>query len=115
MFVAIHETKTVLALDNPIYVRFSILDLSKWLMYEFHYKYIGTKYDKSANLLLTDTDSLVFEIKTDEVYEVFYENNNLFDFSDYPEDPKAFDLADKNVIGKMKDEVKGKIISEFVG
>ena len=84
-------------------------------MYEFHYKYIDKKYDKSANLLLTDTDSLVFEIKTDEVYEVFYENNNLFDFSDYPEDPKAFDLADKKVIGKMKDEVKGKIISEFVG
>ena len=64
----------------------SIPDLSKLLMYEFHYKYIGTKYDNIPKLLFTDTDSLVYETKTDDVYEDFYENKNLFDFSDYPED-----------------------------
>ena len=51
-------------------------------MYEFHYKYIKRKYN--AKLLLTDTDILVYEIKTDDVYENFYEGKNLFDFSDYP-------------------------------
>ena len=80
-FVAIHKIKPVLTLNKPIYVGFSILDLSKLLMYEFHYKYIKSKFD--AKLLFTDTDSLVYEIKTD-VYEDFYAGKNLFDFSDSP-------------------------------
>ena len=111
--VAIHEIKPVLTLKKPIYVGFSILDLSKLLMYESHYKYIKSKSD--ANLLFTDTDSLVYEIKTEDVYETFYKDKNFFDFSDYPLNSKFFDPVNKNVIGKMKDEFKGKIISEFVG
>ena len=54
-------------------------------MYEFHCKYIGRKYDNSAKLLFTDTDSLVYEIKRDDVYEDFYKNKNLLDFSHYTE------------------------------
>ena len=84
-------------------------------MYEFHCKYIGTKYDNSTKLQFTDTDSLVCEIETHDVYEGFYEYKNLFDFSDYPKDSKFFDPVNKKVIGKMTDEVKGKIIGEFVG
>ena len=108
-FVAIHEIKPVLILNKPIYARFSILDLTKLLMYEFHYKDIKSKFD--AKLLFTDTDSLVYEIKTEDVYEDFHQDKNLFDFSNYP----FFDLANKKVIGKMKDEFKGKNINEFVG
>ena len=59
-FVVIHEVKPVLTLNNPIYVGISILDLSKYLMYELHYKYIESKSD--VKLLLTDTDSLVYEM-----------------------------------------------------
>ena len=66
------------------------------------------------NLLFTDTDSLVYEIKKDDIYEDFYENKNLFDFSDYPKDSNIFDSVNKKIIGTMKDEAKGKIISEFV-
>ena len=66
IFVAIHEIKPVLTLDKPIYVGFSILDLSKLLRCEFHYKHIKTKYN--AKLLYTD---IVYEIKTDDVYEDF--------------------------------------------
>ena len=65
--------------------------------------------------MFTDTDSLVYEIKTDDAYEDFYENKNLFDFSDYPRDSKLFDPVNEKVIGKMKEEFKGEIISEFVG
>ena len=107
-FVAIHKVKPVLILNKPI-----ILDLCKLLMYEFHYKYIKSKFD--AKLLFTDTNSLVYEIKTEDVYENFYEDKNLFDFSDYPLDSNFFDPANENVFGKMKYEFKGRKINEFVG
>ena len=114
--VFVHEIKPVLTLHKRIYIGFCILDLSKLLVYEFRYKYIETKYDNSANLLFRDTDGLVYENETDDVYEDFNDNKNLFDFSDYPEDSKVFEPTNEKVIGKMKDQVKGKIIiSESVG
>ena len=66
-------------------------------------------------MLFTDTGSLVYEIKTENVYEDFYQEKNLFDLSDYPLDSKFFDPVNKRVIGKIKDEFKGKIIGEFTG
>ena len=114
-FVAIHDIKPVLTLDKPIYVEFDILDLSKLLICEFHYKYIGVKHDISAKLLFTDTDSLVYEIETDDVYEDFHGDKSFFGFSDYPKDSRFYDPFNKKVIGKMKDEVRGRIISEFIG
>ena len=74
-------------------------------MYGFHCKYIGSKFD--AKLLFTDTDSLVYEIKTEDVYEDFD--------PDYALNSKFFDPVNKQVVGKMKDEFKGRIISQFVG
>ena len=79
-FVAINGIKPVLTLDKSIYVGFSILDLSKLLMYEFHHKYIGN----CAKLLFTDTDSL--KLETGDVYEDFYGDKNLFGFSSYQKD-----------------------------
>ena len=92
-FVAILQVKSVLILNKPIYVGFSILDLSKLLMYKFHYEYIKNKFD--ARLLFTDTDSLVYEIKTEDVYEDFYADQNLFHFSDYSLNSKFFDPVKK--------------------
>ena len=64
----------------------------------------------------TDTDSLVYEIwGVDDVYEKVYENKDLFDFSDYSKESKFYGDSNKKVIGKMKDEMSGKVISEFVG
>ena len=74
-FAAIHELKPVLTLNKPIYPEFSILDLIKYLMDESHYKYIKSKSD--AKLLLTDTGSLVYEIKTEDVYEDFDQDTNV--------------------------------------
>ena len=94
-FVAIHEIKPVLTLDKPIYVGFRILDLSKYLTYEFHCKYIKKKYD--AKLLFTGTDRLVYEIKTEDVYKDFSKYESFFYFSDYPQDLKIFDPVNKNL------------------
>ena len=75
IFVGIHEIKPVLKLDKPIYVGFSVLELSKLFMYDFHYNYVKRKYN--TKLLLTDTDNLVYEIKTDDVYEAFYKDKHF--------------------------------------
>ena len=65
--------------------------------------------------MFTDTDSLVYEMKTKDVYEDFYEGKNLFDFSDYSLDSKLFDRANKKIIDKMKYYFKRKKINEFFG
>ena len=65
-FAVIHEIKTVLILDKPIYVGFTVLDLSKWLMYDFHYNIITKNF--SLELLFADTDSLTYEIKSEKSF-----------------------------------------------
>ena len=112
-YAAIHEIKPVLMLNKPIYVGFTVLELSKWLMYDFHYNFIKKNF--SAELLFTDTDSLTYEIKSENIYEDFYKQKYLFDYSNYSKDSKFFDESNKKVIGKMKDEFGGIIIDRFVG
>ena len=112
-YAAIHEIKPVLILNKPIYVGFTVLDLSKWKMYDFHYNFIKKNFD--AELLFTDTDSLTYEIKSKNVYEEFFKWKDLFDFSNYSKDSRFFDGTNKNVIGRMKDEFGGIIVSDFIG
>ena len=113
-FAAIHMKKVVLTLNKPIYVGFTVFELSKTLMYHWHYNYFKKKFD--CTLLFTDTDSLAYEIKSNEdIYEKIYEDKDLFDFSDYSKDSRFFDDTNKKVIGKMKDEMAGKVITEFAG
>ena len=76
-YAAIHEVKLVLTLNKPIYVGFTVLELSKWLMYDFHYSFIKKHFD--AELLFTDTDSLTYEIKSKDVYEEFFKHKHWFD------------------------------------
>ena len=82
-------------------------------MYDFHYNFIKKKFD--ADLLFTDTDSLIYEIKSEDVYEEFFKRKHLFDFSNYPKNSKFFNATNKKVIGKMKDVSEGKMIDEFLG
>ena len=113
--VAVHKMKPTLTLNRPAYVGMCILDLSKTLMYDFHYNYIKNKYVDKARLLFTDTDSLTYEIEADDVYQDFWKDKHLFDNSDYPKDNPFFDNSNKKVIGKFKDEAAGLPIVEFVG
>jgi len=113
--VAVHKIKETLTLNRPAYVGMCILDLSKTLMYDFHYNYIKEKYGNKAKLLFTDTDSLTYEIETEDVYQDFWNNKDLFDNSDYPESSPYFDNRNKKIIGKFKDEACGISITEFIG
>ena len=83
--IAAHMKKTKLYFNEPIYLGMSILDLSNFMMYDFHYNYIKTKYGDNAKLLFTDTDSLAYEIKTNDFYKDIDPNiEKRFDTSDYP-------------------------------
>ena len=113
-FVAVHCSKKVLILNKSIYVGFCILELSKLLMYQFHYDYVLKAFE-DVKLLFTDTDSLVYEIRGGNVYEQCFKERELFDFSGYPKDYVYFDDTNKKVLGKMKDELNGNNIDEFVG
>jgi hypothetical protein len=112
---AVHMRKRKLCLNRPIYVGFSILDMSKVLMYNFHYGYIQTKYEDRAKLLFTDTDSLCYIIQTDDVYADMQDDIEWFDTSDYPKDHPIYSITNKKVLGKMKDEAASVPPEEFVG
>ena len=113
-FVAVHYVKTVLTLNKPIYVRFCMLELSKLLMYQFHYDYVLKTFN-GVKLLFTDTDSFVYEIKDDNVYDQCFKDKHLFGFSGYPKDYVYDDSLNKKVLGKIKDKLDGVKIVEVVG
>ena len=113
--MAVHKMKETLTLNRPAYVGMCILNLSKTLMYNFHYNYIKEKYDDRAKLLFTDTDSLTYEIEAEDVYQDFSNDKDKFDNSDYLENSPYYCNANNKVIGKFKDEACGVPIIEFVG
>ena len=113
--VAVHKIKETLTMNRPAYVGACILDLSKTLMYDFHYNYIKHKYGNKAKLLFTDTDSLTYEIETNDAYADFWKNKDKFDNSDYNKESPFYNAVNKKVIGKFKDESAGIPITEFVG
>ena len=116
--VAVHMKKTEVYFNKPIYVGQAILDLSKTLMFDFHYNYIRKKYGNKAELLFTDTDSLMYLIQTDDFYvDIRKDITKKFDTSDYYDHhPSGIKTGvNKKVIGKFKDEVGGNQITHFVG
>ena len=92
-----------------------IFELSKVLMYEFLYDYIKNKYGNNSRILFTDTDSLMYEIKTEDVYKDFTNDKEMFDFSNYSTKSKYYDNSNKLVVFEMKDETAGVAIGGFVG
>ena len=110
-YAAIHEIKPVLTLNKPIYVGFTALELSKWLMWDFHYSFIKKHFD--SELLFTDTDNLTYEINSEDVYERFFKHKNLFEFSNISKDSKFYDNQNEMAVGKMKDEYKGIPTNKF--
>ena len=116
--ISVHMKKTSLTMNKPVYLGMCILDLSKTIMYDFHYNYIKPKYEAKAKLLFTDTDSFLYEIETEDFYkDISGDVKDRFDTSDYPENhPSGIPTGiNKKVLGMFKDEAAGKRIKEFVG
>lgn len=116
--VSVNMGKSTVKLNKPIYLGQAILDISKTLMYDFHYNYIKPMYGEKAKLLFTDTDSLCYHIETEDFYkDIVNDVPRWFDTSGYPENhPSSIPTGmNKKEIGKMKDECNGKQMTEFVG
>ena len=116
--VSVNMGLSTVTLNKPIYLGQAILDLSKTLMYDFYYDYIKPKYDDRAKLLFTDTDSLCYEITTDDFYEdIAGDVSTWFDTSNYSKTHEIYTGQNKKVIdiGYFKDKAGGQQISEFVG
>ena len=110
---AIHEKKISLTLNKPIYVEYTVLQISKWEMYNFHYNFMITKFN--TKLLFTDTDSLCYGNYGKKPHKKIYKYKELFDLSNFPLSSKYYCSDNKKVLGKMKDEYGGKPIVKFVG
>ena len=91
-----------LTLNKPAYVGMCVLDLNKVLTCEFHCVCIKNKYVNNSRLLLTDTDSFMYEIKTEYVYEDISKDKRVFDFSIYSPRSKYYDNLKKLVADKIK-------------
>ena len=108
-------TKTKVKMNKPIYLGLSILEISKILMYEFWYDYMKPKYDNNVKLCYMDTDSFIMDIKTNDFYkDIANDVENRFDTSNYEVNRSLPMGKNKKVIGLMKGELGGKIITEFV-
>jgi hypothetical protein len=113
--VGIEKIKAVVKLNKPIYVGMAILDLSKLHMYKFYYDVLKAKFNDKIKLAYTDTDSFVIHVETDDLYKDLKQINNHMDFSDYPKKHENYDVSNKKVLGKFKDELNGKIMREYIG
>ena len=111
----IEMRKVKVKMNKPIYLGLSILDISKITMYEFWYDYVKSKYEDKARLCYMYMDSFVANIKTKDFYKDIAENvKERFDTSNYIYDRPLPTGVNKKVIGLMKDELGGDIITEFV-
>ena len=111
----IEMKKTKVKINKPIYLGLSILEISKTLMYEFWYDYIKPKYGNNVKLCYMDTDSFIMNIKTEDFYkDIANDVEKRFDTSNYEGDRPLPTGKNKKVIGLMKIELGGRIITEFV-
>ena len=111
---AVSMKKKQVDIDKPVFIGLVVLELSKLLMYEFYYDYFKIKYP-DACVLYSDTDSLIINVKTDDIYKDMEPELEHYDTSDYPTNHPLYSTVNKKVIGKMKDELNGTIIEEYVG
>jgi len=110
----VSRARSKIVLEKPIAVGFSILDISKVLMFDFHYNKMKPKYGDKIKLLFTDTDSLAYEIQTDDLDKDMKIDSDLYDFSNYPPDHPLYSTKNNKVCGIFKNVAKGQPIEAWV-
>ena len=111
----IEMKRTKVKMNKPIYLGLSILEISKIFMYEFWYDYMKPKYGNNVKLCYMDTDSFIMSIKTEDFYnDIANDVEKRFDTSNYEVDRPLPTGKNKKVIRLMKDELVGRVITEFV-
>ena len=111
--LALVESKPIKTLFNkPIYMGAVILETSELHMYEFWCDHLKVKYGNKIQLIYTD--SFVIEVETDDICKDMLQDSHLYDFSDYSKDHPNYSLTNKKVYGIFKDDLNGKIITEFI-
>ena len=100
--------------NKPIYLGMCVLDYSKLVMYKFYYDIIE-KHFPNNEILYSDTDSMVLNIYTEDLYKDLDQIKDHLDTSDYPKDHPLYSVDNKKIIGKFKDELNGNIMTEFIG
>jgi len=116
--VLVNMRKTRVLMNRPLYIGMAILDISKTHMYDFHYNVMIPHFGRdNLTIAYMDTDAYVYDIHTPDLYKKLEEIKDKFDFSAYPKDHSSalYDVSNKKVLGKFKDEVNGATIIEFVG
>ena len=129
-YAVVHQRQSKIYWNKATIVGFSILDLSKLLMYRFHYQVMlpmyttvkpiygsrgWTEHQSKLKLLFTDTDSLCYEVETEDMYADMQKINHLLDTADYPSTHSLFSTKNAKVLGKFKDECHGVPPLHFVG
>ncbi|KYN30083.1 hypothetical protein ALC57_00460 [Trachymyrmex cornetzi] len=114
--IAVELRKLEVKFDKLIYVSMCILHISKVCLYEFQYEYISPMFQDKYKIMYTDTDSLIYRIECDDAYETMKRDITRFETSDYPADNAyGMPLANKKVLGLMKDENNSVLMTELVG
>lgn len=114
--VGVHILKKVICLNKPVYIGQTVLDDSKQMMYDFHYNFMLKQFPrKDVDILMTDTDSLFYQIRNHEINDVFAKHKDLFDFGNYDKKHPLYDNKNDKVIGKMKNESPTSAIVEYCG
>ena len=112
--LAIEMKRTKIKMNKLVYLGLSILQISKTLMYEFWYDYMKPKYGENEKLCYMDTDSFIMHIKTEDFYkDIANDVEKRFDTSNYEVNRPLYTGKNKKLIGLMKDELGGKIMTEF--
>jgi hypothetical protein len=113
--VGVHIQKTKVQLNKPIYLGQNILDDSKHLMYNFHYNFMLKQVKReNIDLLFTDTDSLCYVVRHQDIFQIIKDNEDLFDLSNYPKDSAMYNPKNNKVIGKLRMKVFNKLLNLLV-
>ena len=113
--VGLHINKLKVKLNKPIYLGQCILDQSKITMADFHYNFkLQQVKRENLKLMLTDTDSFLYNIKNQDIYKIMENNKDKFDLSNYPKDHFLYDTTNNKAVNKFKDEKAGVQINKAV-